>query len=265
MTSSAPPVRPMLNDVTLVAATSIAIPATVRALERSLDQAGFERVLLLSDRPPEGYDQLADRRAVEWQPIAPLRSKIDYSLFMLRRLADYVTTRHALCIQWDGYVLNGAAWSPHFLDYDYIGAVWPHFSDGKSVGNGGFSLRSRKLLEACRHLPFDGLLPEDVVIGRLHREELEQGGIRFAPEPVARGFAYERTAPDGLEFGFHGAFNLVRHLSHDEALELFRSLEPQALTRDEHLELLRWALRRGHARLAFAIALRLRGKLFMLD
>ncbi len=84
---------------------------------------------------------------------------------MLRDLASHVETSHALCIQWDGYVLRGQAWDPAFLTYDYIGAPWPHFSDGHNVGNGGFSLRSRRLLEACRQLPFDGQTAEDVVIG----------------------------------------------------------------------------------------------------
>ena len=50
-------------------------------------------------------------------------------------------------------MLDGAAWRPEFLDYDYIGAVWPHVLDKYNVGNGGFSLRSKALLEACRALP----------------------------------------------------------------------------------------------------------------
>ena len=148
------------------------------------------------------------------------------------------------------------AWSHEFLDYDYIGAVWPQFSDNKNVGNGGFSLRSRELMEACRELPVTGPDAEDIVIARQFRPQLEQLGIRFAPETVSRRFAYERTKPTGHEFGFHGAFNLVRYLSKKGAAGLFGSLEPGMLAPNERSELLRWALVRGRLGLAKSLLAR---------
>jgi hypothetical protein len=211
-----------------------------------MEQADFGEVLLLSDQRPDGLDH-----AIRWEPIAPLQSRMDYSRFMLRRLADHVRTSHALCIQWDGYVIRGEAWEPGFLDYDYIGAPWPHFADAHRVGNGGFSLRSRRLLQACATLPNDSGDLEDVLIARRCRPQLEAAGIRFAPEEVARRFSYERVEPTGAEFGFHGAFNLVELLSAKEAAEMFQSLEPGMLARSEQRELLRWALARGR----FALAL----------
>ena len=214
----------MLGDVTLVAATSVALEATIEALELSMAQAEFSQVLLLSDRsPPPGTDS-----RIRWRPIEALRSRADYSEFMLRRLADHVATSHALCIQWDGFVLNGRAWDERFLDYDYIGAVWPQFEDGHNVGNGGFSLRSRRLLKACADLrPTDAAVAEDLAICRVHRQWLEGQGLRFAPEEVARAWSYERTAPSCEEFGFHGAFNLVRHMPAGKAVQLFGALEPE--------------------------------------
>ena len=140
-------------------------------------QARFGAVLLLSDRPPP-----AEAEGIRWIQIPRLGSRAEYSRFMLRDLARHVTTSHALCVQWDGFVLDGGAWDPEFLDHDYIGAPWPHFGDGHNVGNGGFSLRSRRLLEACRDLPFDGTHAEDVMICRHWRPELERRGLRFAPE-----------------------------------------------------------------------------------
>jgi len=175
----------------------------------------------------------------------------------LRELAPYISTRHALCVQWDGFVLDGGDWDPAFLDYDYIGAPWPHFDDAHNVGNGGFSLRSRRLLEASRDLPFDGKQAEDVVISRIARPQLEAQGIRFAPASVAARFAYERTQPTGREFGFHGAFNLVRNLPTKQALQLFRTLEPQLLARSERFELLRWAVAHGRVKLAMNMLARL--------
>ena len=216
-------------------------------------QADFGEVLLLTDKDPLSE---VDPRIV-WRKIPPIRSRRDYSRFMLRELGPYVRTSHALCVQWDGFVLNGRAWDPRFLDYDFIGAVWPHFRDGHNVGNGGFSLRSRRLLAASKELPFDGSDVEDVVISRLCRTDLERQGLRFAPESLARRFSYERTPPDGREFGFHGAFNLVRHLRSDQATRLFRALEPELLAHNERREILRWALRRGKLGLVFAMLARL--------
>lgn len=249
-----------LPEVTLIACTSVALDATARALSICLSQANFGKALLLSDRPPA---QPLDAR-VEWRKINQLKCRADYSRFMLGDLADHVNTTHALCVQWDGYVLHGARWNPAFLEYDYIGAVWPQFSDGGNVGNGGFSLRSKRLLRATQTLQCSGYESEDVLIGRTYRQQLENEGIRFAPERIARQFAYERTPPTGEEFGFHGAFNLVRYLSAEDALRLFRSLEPRVLSRREHKELLRWTLNRGYWKLALVIALRLLEKSLLL-
>ena len=245
--------RPSLPNVTLVAVTSVALEATIAALHASIAQVDFGQILLLSDKqlPAE-----ADPR-ICWRQIEHLASSAHYSRFMLRELAAHISTDHALCVQWDGFVLNGAAWDPAFLDYDYIGAVWPHFDDAHNVGNGGFSLRSRRLLEACCHLPFDGKQAEDVVISRIARPQLEAEGIRFAPASVAHRFAYERTPSTGSEFGFHGAFNLVRDLPRAKALELFRTLEPQLMARSERLELLRWAVAHGRVKLAMNMLARL--------
>ena len=218
-------------------------------------QANFAKVILLSDQPPQTAD-----RAIEWRKIEHLSSRAEYSRFMLRELCQHIETDHALCVQWDGFVLNGEAWDGDFLNYDYIGAVWPHYQDNYNVGNGGFSLRSRRLLDACLDLPVDGAVAEDVTISRACRPELESKGIRFAPEAIARRFSYERTPPLGREFGFHGAFNLVRYLATGEAVQLFRSLEPNVLAKSEHYELFRWAVSRGRMPLAMTMLGRLLGR-----
>lgn len=243
--------RPHLRDVTLVAVTSVVLQPTVDALHASMRQAEFAEVLLLSDEPPAEKDP-----AITWRRIDRLASRAHYSQFMLRGLAEHISTSHALCIQWDGFVLDGSAWKAEFLEFDYIGAVWPHFHDRYNVGNGGFSLRSRRLLDACRNLEFDPRDGEDVIICRLQRPRLEEQGIRFSPEEIARQFSYERTKPSGREFGFHGIFNLVRYVSRDHALQLLRSLEPVMLAPNERWELLRWALGHGQLRLAMTLLAR---------
>lgn len=243
-----------LSEVTLIAATGVAIEATAEAMAASLQQAAFGRALLLAETIPSKC--VVDPR-IEWRRIEPLSSRASYSAFMLHRLHEYVTTSHALCVQWDGFVINGSGWDPQFLDYDYIGPVWPHFSDGHNVGNGGFSLRSRKLLVATKDLPFDGQTAEDVLIARTYRRKLESKGIRFAPEALARRFAYERTAPTGGEFGFHGVFNLVNLRTPNELLNILGALERQVLNPNEHKELLRWAVSRGDLKIALLLARRM--------
>ena len=239
-------------EVTLLAVADVALPATARALNISQRGMRFGEALFLSDRPPPPNTE------AEWRPIPPIGSRSGYSRFMLRDLAAHVATQHVLCVQWDGYVLDPDQWDPAFLAYDYIGAPWPHFTDGMRVGNGGFSLRSRRLVEACAALPITHE-PEDVAICRTHRPMLEKRfGLRFAPEEVARRFAYERMSPTGEEFGFHGALNMVGLVPSPELRSLLRELEPSLLNRREHRELLHSALRRLDVRLAGVIWRRLR-------
>lgn len=134
-----------------------------------------------------------------------------YSEFVIRELHKFVETSHCLLVQWDGYVLNPLSWLPKFLEFDYIGAPW----NGNVVGNGGFSLRSRKLLKATTRFT-DAAHPEDNFICRKHRQELERDGIKFAPADLARQFSIEAASyafkentwtSDGRgwngQFGFH--------------------------------------------------------------
>lgn len=136
--------------------------------------------------------------------------RIDYSKFCIERMNDYVHTSHVLIIHPDGYVQDYTKWDKNWLKYDYIGATW-WYKDGLNVGNGGFSLRSKKLLEILANLDLDNYHPEDHVICRDLRPWLEKTySIRFAPEEVANRFAIEAYSvphPDNRysgQFGFHG-------------------------------------------------------------
>lgn len=245
--------RLALPQVTLLAVTSVAIAGTARAVERSIAGIAFGDVVWISDNPPPPcLDGLA-----RWVEIPQLAGRGAYSHFMLRELVRHVATEFMLCVQWDGYVLDPAAWNPAFLEYDYIGAVWPHFREGGTVGNGGFSLRSRRLLEACATLPQSSTEPEDVYICRVMRPRLERDHeIRFAPPELAERFAYERKVPAAPTFGFHGCFNLVPFISDREATALIGELPIHALADNELREVLIWAVVRGRLRLAAELARR---------
>lgn len=217
-----------LTTVTLVSVTSVNLEATCAALARCLEQVEFAECLLLTHendvglRLPKGVRKIA---------IEPIRSSADYSEFLLRRLADYVTTDHVLVIQWDGFILDANAWDERFLDFDYIGAFWPQFRDDHQVGNGGFSLRSRRLLLACQDARFLAGHPEDVAICRTNRYFLEQGcRIRFADLETARHFSFEREPRRGRTFGFHGVFNLPEAVGADAFWRVYQTLnEPHSV------------------------------------
>ncbi len=133
-------------------------------------------------------------------------SKEAYSKFILKELHKYIETKYVLVVQHDGFVRNPEAWTDEFMQYDYIGATW-WYKDGKNVGNGGFSLRSKKLLELCANLPTTATHPEDHVICRDMRPYLESKGIKFAPETLANQFSFEGYNQPGTytnQFGFHG-------------------------------------------------------------
>jgi hypothetical protein len=209
-----------LPTVTLCAAASVNVAATVAALCASLEQANFAECLLFTDAefpPPDGI------RIVR---IPKIRSAPAYSEFLVGPFSDHIRSEHCLIVQWDGFVTDAGQWDPAFLDYDYIGARWPQFTDGYDVGNGGFSLRSRQLLAACRDPRFRFDHPEDVAICRLNRDLLErEHAIRFAPGEIADRFSYERTDPGRSTFGFHGVFNMVRAVGADGFWEIYRSLD----------------------------------------
>jgi len=138
----------------------------------------------------------------------------EYSHFFVKKLHTFVDTDFVLVIQYDGFILNPEAWTDEFLQYDYIGAPW-WYEDENNVGNGGFSLRSKRLLSILYYDDYiQGHHPEDHHIARTYGEYLRSQGIVFAPESIASRFSIEgclkELAPVKYgsiwtnEFGFHG-------------------------------------------------------------
>ncbi|MBX9884326.1 MAG: hypothetical protein K2X68_05065 [Novosphingobium sp.] len=205
-------------------------------MARSLAQVDCARALLFTDAAlpdlPAGIERIA---------IAPLRSLAAYSHFVLHRLADWIETSHCLIVQWDGFIAAPDAWDPAFLACDYIGAPWPQFAGGHDVGNGGFSLRSRRLMLACREPGFhDDGSAEDLVIARVNRVLLEdRHGIVFAERALASRFSRERDGQGLRTFGFHGVFNLPGVVGIDGFWELYRSLDHRGPVRTDFWPLLR--------------------------
>ena len=206
-----------LNNVTICAIDCVMPKLALLALKKSLALSNFGKALLFTDSPLESSNE------IQIIKIDKLNSIGAYSKFLIKNLGQHIQTPYVLIIQWDGFILDPLAWTAEFLEYDYIGAKWSWHSDGKTVGNGGFSLRSKKLLNALASpdISFINDIPEDDQICRVNRVALErQFGIKFAPEILADKFSYERTLPDESTFGFHGVFNIWRYLD-DSEVEIY--------------------------------------------
>ncbi|HKW80046.1 MAG TPA: DUF5672 family protein [Casimicrobiaceae bacterium] len=236
-----------LPGVTLCCIDTANHALAVRALSRSAAGIRFARTLLLTDRA-------VDAPGIELRPIASLDSRDAYSRFVLHSLLDHVDTPHVLLVQWDGYAVNPAAWRDDFLDCDYIGARWFWAPEGQRVGNGGFSLRSRRLLEALRDPRIVLTEAEDVTIGRAFRGLLErEHAIRFASEALADAFAFEAAYPAGLPFGFHGLYNFCRVVPEDELAALAAGFSPEIARSPQLAQLGRNCLALAQWRAAAAI------------
>jgi len=234
-----------LSTVTLLCADSRAPELATWAINRCLGYARFADTVLMTDlarvtRRQEGITY------VQTPPIATVR---DYSEMMLTGIEPHVSGSHVLVIQWDGFILHPDLWDPGFLDYDYIGAAWPPFPD-TPVGNGGFSLRSRKLLDALRRPGIPIHHPEDKCICITNRKVLEEShGIRFAPVDVAERFSVERT-PWHAAFGFHGFFNFADALAPRELAAFLADIPDSCCGGVDTYDLIATLRRRGHETLA---------------
>lgn len=162
--------------------------------------------------------------------ISPIEQfPLDYNRVTLNLLPQLIKEDFVLIVQADGFAVNPQSWSDQFLSYDYIGAVmnpvWVPNRD-HAVGNGGFCLRSRRLLNALREINIEPTnRNEDTEICCAHRLCLEQQyGIRWAPQELAHQFSIEWIVDNpwlGKSFGFHG-----RHVQHHYDIDLLRKANP---------------------------------------
>lgn len=237
-----------LSNVTLLCVDSRAPALATWALARCLRHAQFAKTVFMTDLRAVRVREAG----IEYVQCPPIATTHDYSEVMLRGITPHVEGSHVLIVQWDGFVLHPECWDPSFLAYDYIGAVWPQFPT-TPVGNGGFSLRSRRLLEAMQSPDMVMNHPEDRCICVTNRDLLEQQfGIRFAPPDVAERFAVERT-PWHKAFGFHGFFNFAHVLEPAELRALIHDLPASCCGGVDAYDLIDVLRSRGEADQAVAL------------
>jgi len=200
-----------LNNVTLCTVSSIETEYHIRALKYSSQYFKFAETKFISDKE-------IDQPGIEWIKCDPMTSQHDYSFYMVNDFYQHINTEFVLIVQADGFIINPYKWTDIFLEYDYIGAPWPHepqygFAGNTRVGNGGFTLRSKKLIEMPVKLNFpnrnkqEDVWHEDAYYCIAQRKALEENGCKFAPLEVAKHFSHEmyETDLEGIEpFGFHG-------------------------------------------------------------
>lgn len=222
-----------LKNTTLVSISSINIEQTLLSLVITNFYADFERILLFTSAEIEQqYLRLFPQ--LEIIKIEPLKNVFEYSRFVIKELNQYIESDYCLITQYDGFILNPEKWDQNFLNYDYIGAPWPEklsiISQANQVvgsldlsknrvGNGGFSLRSKKFLELSAQLDFDNLnfqcKSEDILICHYLYEYFIDHAIKFAPLDLAVKFSFEEIIKEYPQitwkdtFGFHGKNHLM--------------------------------------------------------
>lgn len=202
-----------MKNITIVAIDFQTHDLTRYGIEQTVERVDAKEVLIISDR-----EILPGAQHIIREPVANM---VEYNQVMLKGVAEHINDGHTLFVQWDGMAHDGSQWTDEFLNYDYIGAPWPWEQEGKNVGNGGFSLRSKRLLDACldNHVQIPAhrnFIAEDAAIGVDHREFLEKTyGIKYAPTELAQRFSFElgHYVPS---FGFHGSWNIFNFLDDDD-------------------------------------------------
>ena len=201
-----------LKNVSIICIDDRNIDSAIYSIETSSKYINFGKKILITNESLINQNNLSliEKLHIEVNLIPKITSIHEFSFFCLNNLVDYVKTDYCLLVQWDGWVINPFNWNNSFLDFDYIGATWPK---SNIVGNGGFSLRSKRLLVASKEMvnlknPLLNNLIEDDFICREFRDDfVNHYKIKFPSVKLADKFSIERKPWTNESFGFHGFFN----------------------------------------------------------
>lgn len=188
----------------------------------------------------------------------------DFNEYITEFYANSFDTEFMINFHCDGFIQKPEAWNDNFLNYDYIGApIILNFQNiNKSsqntvfpvIGNGGFSLRSKKLCQKIKKLKEINYLPkylncfngsfisedfyqklpfyfrhEDVYIGLFCKDILESYGFKFPDENIASMFSTEHYGFKNGELSFNYdiytnsfGFHEIENLKCSEKIKKFR-------------------------------------------
>ena len=228
-----------LRNCTAICVDTINYEQSRWAAEHCSRAANFHDILILTDVCT----------GAQTRPIPTITSFHGYNEFVLNKLVEYCETEFALVFQWDGFIVRPDRWNTDFMRYDYVGAPWfrGEFFDAE-VGNGGFSLRSRRLLEACatRHMPME--VNEDEFVCRTIIPENPE--LRAAPVELARAFSVENDLWSGDSFGFHGSWHFPQFMKDEEVIERLLIQAPYFWTTRQAIRWIEAAVAVGKTNLA---------------
>lgn len=195
-----------LNNVTLVCADDVNTAEAFVMMTKVCQKIKFADIKLFSSKKINN----------NVEQIKPLTSIKDYDNFIFKDLNKYIKTEFCMIVQIDGFPINYDAWNEDFLRYDYIGAPWlyENFPPSEMVGNSGFSMRSKRLMDEIikYDYSYEENGPEDVFICREKGDELRENKIKFAPINLAQSFSVENMIYN-MQFGFHGKTTRVMNQS----------------------------------------------------
>lgn len=217
------------------------VEKSLRAMLIAMDQVDFKRSVLITDSSKTDlslFSKVIDQHNIEVKDMSvdlndnlqnDDENRSGFCESFVQQTNKFILEDFCLNVQHDSTIIDVEKWDNRFMDYDYIGAPWPmsiiQASDMVAgrideipnvVGNGGFSLRTRKFVEESAKLGWEHK-NEDLNICVFNYDRMTSAGIKFAPPELAAKFSKEHPTPYGAfsrellysydSFGFHGEFN----------------------------------------------------------
>jgi hypothetical protein len=195
---------------------------------------GLMPAILVVNKTTKTIYEFCEKYNIELQVDPSLKGGIPaMSVDCVKNLHGRFKTEYVLIIQTDGMPVN-AGLEKFLGKYDYYGAPWPghcHYKDWfpyprYGVGNGGFSLRSKRICECAsksynivwKYLPYSWLVEDDVFycktmpfISRYWKRTFKfpslQEAATFAIEAICK---YSDT--ENPPMGFHSSYGFEQYV-----------------------------------------------------
>ena len=235
----------MANTLTLTTVSNINHALVEFSIEKTISAVPcIDEIKIFSNKT------LDLNKSYDFIDIGDRFSLADYSFFLIKELNQYIDTTHVLVTQYDGFGVNSEYWKEEYFDYDFIGppTSFNHppiksilkdcriAKKGWFVGGGGFSLRSKKLLNALQdpkiaagfhnYSTNSDWCSEDISICIIYKEYLEkEHGIKFAPVELAIDFSAEYLTGYDACLGFHSIENIPFFLTEQECTFYLQNLK----------------------------------------
>jgi hypothetical protein len=125
---------------------------------------------------------------------------------------EQLLSQKVLLFQTDSCLLKEGI--ERFLEFDYIGAPWPHRHN--QIGNGGFSLRDKNVcINICKSFPYQGNIPEDVYFSN-HMKTVK---AKLPDFNTACSFSCELISTTEIPLGVHQFVDNIKCPSLNETFQ----------------------------------------------